>query len=124
MTIFFTPLIKEALTKSPLLNKHRLLKKFKALVSGEYDGTGGGGNDDDDDPFRQFDFSGRSQSLSMMELQKDMEADWCNHDYEINPYPAIAHRKYHGKKMIPLVKQSDGFEYLDVFRIFGSFGYH
>ena len=40
-------LIKEALTKSPLLNKHRLLKKFKALVSGEYDGTGGGGNDDD-----------------------------------------------------------------------------
>jgi CRP-like cAMP-binding protein len=91
-------LIADALTKKPLLNKHRVLNKFKTLVCGE--------DETEADPFSQFDFSG----LSMSKLQKDIEADWGDGETDfLNPYPAIANRKYHGRS-IPLVKQSDGFK--------------
>ncbi len=93
-------LIAEALIKKPLLNKHRVLNKFKALVCGE--------DETEADPFSQFNFSGLSMSI----LQKNIEADWVDDGDEklLSPIPALAHRKYHGKTSIPLVKQIDGFK--------------
>ena len=92
-------MISLALTKKPLLNKHRVLSKFKTLVSGE--------KDEEMDQFSQFqlDFSG----LPMSKLLKNIQEDWNCDTRLLKPYPAIADRRYHGKT-IPLVKQSNGFQ--------------
>jgi len=93
-------LLELALTKKPVLNKHKVLTEFKRLVCGE--------EETDLDPFSRINFSGLSMNKLLL---KDIEADWGDDGDTamLKPYPSISNRKFHGKAL-PWVAQSNGFQ--------------